>query len=203
MTMRFDSPLDDIFLSRSHIRVLRALHRLPDGLPASGREVARRAGVTHPTALKALAALAESGLVNTGRSPGGDKYELNHDHLFAEQIAHLYRSESGVRESLTSFLTDELLTLTDKVEWATLFGSVVWGGSTPTSDIDLAVTCQRPDIGEVEKTLEDLSDTVRRQFGNRVSPLIKAGKQRPKTGIWKRLEKDGIPLIRSGKAVPL
>lgn len=201
--MRFDSSFDDIFRSRSHIQVLRALHRLPDGLPASGREVARRAGVTHPTALKALAALAESGLVNTGRSPAGNNYELNPDHLFTDQIAHLYRSESGVKHKLAYFLRDELLALTDKVEWATLFGSVVWGGSTPTSDIDLAVSCERADIGEVEKTLEDLSDAVRRQFGNRVSPLINARKQRPKTGIWKRLEKDGIPLIRSGKAVPL
>src|SRR5680860_1614683 len=45
--MRFDSPIDDLFLNRSHVRILRALLRLPEGLPASGREIARRAGVTH------------------------------------------------------------------------------------------------------------------------------------------------------------
>lgn len=199
--MRLDSPLDEIFLSRSYVRVLRALHRLPEGLPASGREVARRAGVTHPTALKALAALVESGLVTASRSPAGDTYELNPNHLFADQIADLFRSESGVRQKLASFLRDELLALTDKVEWATLFGSFVWGEPIPTSDIDLAVVCAPRDVGEVEKALQELSDTARRRFGNHVSPLITARKQRPRTGIWKRVEEDGVPLIRSGKAV--
>lgn len=201
--MRLDSPLDDVWLNRSQVRILRALHRLPEGLPASGREIARRAGVTHPTASRALGLLVETGLVAARRSPAGDAYELNHDHVFADQIADLYRTEAGIGQKLASFLRDELIALTDKVEWATLFGSVVWGESTPTSDIDLAVSCARADVGEVEKALDGLSDTVRRRFGNHVSPLINVGKQRPKTGIWKRLEEDGVPLIRSGKPVSL
>lgn len=201
--MRFDSLLDDIFLNRSHTRVLRALHRLPEGLPASGREIARRAGITHPTALRALAVLMETGLVTVGRSPAGNAYELNRDHLFAKQIADLYRTEAGIREQLAFFLRDELLTRTDKVEWATLFGSIVGGESTPGSDIDVAVSCAQLDADEVEEALDDLSDAARRQFGNPVSPLINARKQRPKTGIWKRIEKEGVPLIRSGKATSL
>jgi DNA-binding transcriptional ArsR family regulator len=75
--MRFDSPIDDIFLNRSHVRILRALHHLPEGLPASGREIARRAGVTHPTALRTLAVLVNVGLVTAARSSAGDAYELN------------------------------------------------------------------------------------------------------------------------------
>lgn len=203
LSMRFDSPLDDIFASRSHVRVLRALLRLPEGFPASGRELARRAGVTHPTSIKALTVLVESGLVTASRGPAGDTYELSRDHLFAGQLADLYRSESGATQNLATFLRDELLALTPKVERATLFGSVVWGDSTPTSDIDLAVTCARADVGEVEKAVDDLSDAAQQRFGNHVSPLIDARKQRPKTGIWKRIEGSGIALIRSGKAVPL
>jgi hypothetical protein len=34
--MRLDSPLDDVFQNRSHVRVLRALHHLPEGLAVSG-----------------------------------------------------------------------------------------------------------------------------------------------------------------------
>lgn len=201
--MRLDLPLDDIFRNRSHIRVLRALHRLPEGLPGSGREIARRAGVTHPTAQKALGVLVETGLVTAGRSPSGDAYELNRNHHFADQIADLFQTEAGVRQKLASFLRDQLLALTDKVEWATLFGSVVWGESTPTSDIDLAVSCARADVAEVENALDKLSDAARQQFGNRVSPLINTRQHRPKTGIWKRLEEDGVPLIRSGRATSL
>ena len=201
--MRFDSPLDDLFSKRSHIRTLRALYRLPDGLPASGREVARRAGVTHPTALKALADLVDTGLVTVGRSRIGDAYELNRSHFFADQITDLYRTEAGIKQELANFLQEELLARTDKVEWATLFGSVVWGESTLASDIDLALSCARVDQDEVENAVGDLSEVTERTFGNRVSPLINARKQRPKTGIWKRIEAEGIPLIRSGKALSL
>ncbi|MCA1708225.1 MAG: MarR family transcriptional regulator [Actinobacteria bacterium] len=199
--MRFDSPIDDIFTNRSHVRILRALHHLPEGLPASGREIARRAGVTHPTALRALAVLVDAGLVTAGRSSAGDAYELNRDHFFAGRIAELYQADAGIKEELATFLRQELLARADKVEWATLFGSIVWGESTPTSDIDLAVSCARADVSEVEKALNDLSDGTRRQFGNHVSPLINTRKQRPKSGIWKRIEEEGVPLIRSGKAI--
>lgn len=199
--MRFDSPIDDLFLNRSHVRILRALHRLPEGLPASGREIARRAGVTHPTALKALAVLVDAGLVAAARYSAGYAYELNRKHFFARQIADLFRAEAGVKEGLASFLRKELLTRTDKVEWATLFGSIVRGESTPNSDIDLAVSCALDDASEVEKALNDLSDATRRRFGNHVSPLINSRKQKPKSGIWKRIEEEGVPLIRSGKAI--
>ena len=199
--MRFDSPIDDIFLNRSHVRILRALHHLPEGLPASGREIARRAGVTHPTVSRALALLVDAGLVTAGRSSAGDAYELNRDHFFADRIADLYRADAGVKEALATFLRQELLARTDKVEWATLFGSIVWGDSTPTSDIDLAVTCARADVSEVEKALSDISDGTRREFGNHVNPLINTRKQRPKSGIWKRIEKEGVSLIRSSKAI--
>lgn len=199
--MRFDSPLDDVFLNRSQIRVLRALYRLPEGLPASGREIARRAGITHPTSRKALELLVETGLVNVSRGRVGDGYELNYDHLLARRLADLFGAEADVERELVSFLRDHLLALTDKVEWATVFGSVVWGESTPTSDIDLAVSCAAADKEEVETALDDLADAVWRRFGNRLSPLLNPKKQRPKTGIWKRIEKDGVPLIRSGKAV--
>lgn len=201
LSMRFDSPLDDLFLNRSHVRILRALQRLPEGLPASGRETARRAGVTHPTALRGLGLLVDTGLVTAGRSPAGDAYELNRDHFFADQIVNLYRAEAGIRKELPSFLREELLGRTNRVEWATLFGSIVWGESTPTSDIDVAVSCTRADVSEVERALDDLSDATRRRFGNRVSPLISARKQRPRTGIWKRIDEEGVPLIRDGKAI--
>ena len=199
--MRFKVPLDDVFLNGSHVRVLRALYRLPDGLSASGREIARRAGITHPTSLKALERLVDTGLVNAGRGPVSDAYELNYDHLLAGRIGDLFEAEASIEQELTSFVRDRLLALTDKVESATLFGSIIWGESTPTSDIDLAVSCAAADVEEVENALDDLSDAVWKRFGNHLSPLISAKKQRPKTGIWKRIEEEGASLIRAGKTV--
>jgi len=57
--MRLDRPLDDLFERGSHVRVLRALHELPDGFRTSARELARRASVSHPTASRVLAALLD------------------------------------------------------------------------------------------------------------------------------------------------
>ena len=199
--MRLDAPFDDVLLNRSHVRVLRALHRLPEGLAASGRELARRAGVTHPTALKALALLTEVGVVTAGRGVAGDVYELNRDHVLADHVAGLFRAEASIEQALASFLRKELLAVTKKVESATVFGSAVWGESVPTSDIDLAVSCAAADVEEVQSALEDLSEAVRRRFGNRLSPLVNAGKKKRRSGIWKRIEREGVPLIRSGRSV--
>lgn len=203
LSIRFDSSLDDVFHSRSHVRILRALLRLPEGLPASGREVARRAGVTHPTALKALAVLADAGLVTVGRSRTGDMYELNSKHLFVDEIVALYRTESDMTQKLASFLRDELLARTNRVERATLFGSVVWGESTPTSDIDLALSCALTEEDEVREVIDEVGELTRFRFGNRVSPLINTRKSTPNKGIWKRIEEEGVPLIRSGKPMPI
>ncbi len=69
----------------------------------------------------------ETGLVTAGRSPAGDAYELNRNHFFAKQIAELFQAKASIRQELASFLWDGLLARTDKVERATLFGSVVEG----------------------------------------------------------------------------
>lgn len=199
--MRLDTPLDDIFLNRSHIRVLRALQGLPAGFGASGRELARRAGITHPTALKALNVLTDVGIVIARRGPGGDLYAYEPGHALGGHIAEIFHAEAQILLQLRSFLREKLLALTDKVIAATLFGSAVRGGSDPGSDIDLAVWCARADSDEVDAALESLSDAVRERFGNRLSPLVRSGKEKRKSGIWKRIDEEGIPLIRDGKGV--
>jgi len=197
--MRLDTPLDDLFLNRSHVRVLRALHRLPGGFSASGRELARRAGITHPTALKALALMVNIGVVKVNRDLVGDKYSLNHDHLFAANVATLFDSEAATETDVASFLREGLRALGPKVKTATLFGSAVWGESTPDSDIDISVSCSPGHLEEVENALGELSEAVQRRYGNQLSPLVDSGTRQRKTGIWKRIDSEGIPLIRSGK----
>jgi len=199
--MRFDTPFDDVFLNRSHVRVLRALHRMPAGLAASGRELARRAGVTHPTALKALALLATVGVVTATRGIAGDAYELNRDHMLFEALTALLAAERDAERELLSFLQKGLRPVIGKLAAATVFGSVVWGEAAPGSDIDLAVSCAPGDRDDVEAALESLGDAVRRRFGNRLGVLVDSRKSRRSTGIWKRIDAEGIPLVRSGKAV--
>lgn len=198
--MRFDLSLDDIFRNRSHVRVLRALHRLPQGLSGTGREIARRAGVSHPTALKTLVALTDTGISQVRRGPVGDAYELNRDHALTGLLVEFFEWEDAAIDELASFLRDEILARTDRVQSAALFGSVVWGQASPTSDIDLAVICSARDRSDVEAVLEDLDDAVKTRFGNHLSPLLRASGRGPvKSGrrLWNRIETEGVPVIEA------
>src|SRR3546814_87126 len=67
-----------------------------EGFVASGRELARRAGVTHPTALKALSLLVNIGLVTADRGLAGDAYDLNRNHLLAIHVASLFEAEAAI-----------------------------------------------------------------------------------------------------------
>src|SRR6266542_1181965 len=139
--MRLDRSLDDLFSSPSSVRVLRALVELPSGFGVSTREIARRAGVTHPTASKVLNALLDQGLVSVRRSRLGDEYSLNADHVLAQDVVHLFERERSLHERLLEFLADSIRRNAPGVEEAFLYGSAAWGEMTPRSDLDVAVTC--------------------------------------------------------------
>src|SRR5712691_9343580 len=106
--MRFDDPLDDIFQNRSHVRVLRALVALPEGIDASTREIARRAGVSHPTASTVLENLGRQGLVNVRRRVWADEYELNHEHEVVRRLESLFGWERRLLDALVRFLAREI-----------------------------------------------------------------------------------------------
>src|SRR5487761_87918 len=106
--MRLDDPLNDIFASASHVRLLRALFSLPSGLGTSGRDLARRSGVSHPRANQVLADLAEQGVIAVQRLPRTDLYRANRHHVFAESLAKLFVLEPKLKVQLLSLVAAEL-----------------------------------------------------------------------------------------------
>src|SRR5256885_1988119 len=98
--MRLSTPLDDLFNTKSHAKVLRALVELPEGLASSGRDIARRAGVSHPTATHVLDHLSEQGVVHVRRSVGSYRYQLNRQHLAYPELERLFRWERQVLADL-------------------------------------------------------------------------------------------------------
>jgi predicted nucleotidyltransferase len=170
--VRFARPLDDVFRSRSYIQVLRALHGLPDGFRASSREIARRAGITHPTASSALFSLADQGLVILERAPRADLFRLNRGHALAHQLSSLFEWEQNALADLLSFLKESIERETDSIEAALLFGSAAKGTMTTTSDIDVAVVCPVDRVEEVEAVMERVGEAVRARFGNRLNIVL-------------------------------
>ena len=197
--MQFAAPLNEILRSATHVRVLRALFEIPRGFGVSGREIARRAGVAHPSANKALAALHAQGMVDVRRSARFDEYTLNFDNVLASAIGSLFSQEQRLTDDLKWMLRSELEPL--GVRRAYLFGSVAKGDTTSRSDIDLALdphTSANPELGAA---LEALSDKVRKRFGSELNIVYRRS---PPTGhsdaIWRRFTKDAIPVIEESDA---
>lgn len=188
--MRLVRSLNDVFASRSHVRVLRALHDLPRGAQASGREIARRAGVSHPTALQVLHSLVEQGLLVLRRSLSANSYALNDVHVLVQPIRDLFERERQIPDQLEAELVDGLRRI-GEVRTAYLFGSAARGDMRPNSDIDVAVCPLDPPDDS------DELDALYRRFGNRVS-LIKL-RPRNGRGLRQNILKEGKAMIVDGR----
>lgn len=186
--MRIDRALDDLFAAGSHVRVLRALLELPDGLTVSGRDIARRAGVSQPTAAEVLRALEDQGLLIVGRRPRAAYYRLNPDHVLAPMLAEIFVRESEVRADLERRVASAIAGLPD-VEAAYLFGSAARGDMRPSSDIDVAVKSRH----EIPDTIPAL-DGLYRRYGNRVN--VVRLRERGAAGLR-------AVVAREGKALPV
>src|SRR5438552_17003798 len=106
--MRLDQPLDEIFANASHVRLLRALFAVPYDVGRSGRDLARRAGVSHPRANQVLADLAAQGLVAVQRLPRTGLYRINRRHVLAEPLRDLLGVEPQWKVELLSLVPGEL-----------------------------------------------------------------------------------------------
>ena len=201
-SMQLKKPMDDVFTSRSHVRVLRALDGLPDGVAVSGRELARRSGVSHPTASRVLASLAEQGVVQARRSLAADAFMLNPHHVSVERLRSLFAWERELLDEFVQLLTSEIKREAPWVEAAFLFGSSIRDDMTSGSDVDLAVVI--PDsakTGETREAFERIADVVRGRFGNRldltigtapVSELRRADRRGHR--LWGTILRDGMEL---------
>ena len=183
---RLDRPLDDVFATGSHVRVLRALDQLPDGLTVSGRDIARRAGVSQPTAANVLRTLEDQGLLIVGRRPRAAYYRLNPEHVLAPLLSEIFARERQVRADLERRIADGLTGLR-QVEAAYLFGSAARGDMRPDSDIDVAIKSPHA----VPEDLPGL-DAVSRRFGNRVH-VIRL-RERGATGLRAAITREGKQL---------
>jgi len=200
--MRLDAPLDDIFASGTHVKVLRALCGLPAQMTASGRDVARRAGVSHPRANSVLAGLSNTGLVNVQRLPGTDLYRLNRDHAMADQLIQLFAREPQLKFELLSLIAQELKRRKLPVTEARIFGSVARGEMTRGSDVDLALVTPRDSVEAVRAAEQEIAEAVRTRFGVRLNVLVgapsleslgRAG--RPGRDLWNSIKRESIDVL--------
>jgi predicted nucleotidyltransferase len=197
--MRLDEPLDDLFQNRSHVRVLRALVALPRGIDASIREIARRAGVTHPTASAALESLRAQGLVVGRVTLVASEYRLNESHVLFTSLEALFRLEGRLRQDLFDYLAGEVRTRAPWVQEAFVFGSAAKGEMRPDSDLDVALITRPGKARKLASIVEELGEDTTDLFGNRIHAVIGtepievlAARGQSRFRLWREIAKNGI-----------
>ena len=184
--MRLQEPLDDLFATGSHVRVLRALDALPGSVAVSGRELARRASVSQPTAREVLASLERQGILIVARSLRRDSYRLNPEHVLVPLVRDLFERERSVPQELERGVADAVRRI-GNVTGAYLFGSAARGDMRPNSDIDVAIASSQALPEEIPEL-----EAIFRRFGNRVNVIRLSA--RGAAGLRERVREEGKPL---------
>jgi predicted nucleotidyltransferase len=173
---------------------------------ASGRDLARRAGISHPRANQVLADLAEQGLVAVQRLPRTDLYRVNQRHALAEPLGKLFELEPKLKVELISLVARELKTRRLPVKEARIFGSAARGAMERTSDVDLALVTSRESVAAVEGAAQEIAETVRERFGTRLNVLVGSPSlerlsksSQSKEGVWQAIAREGIDVLASSK----
>ena len=199
--MRITDALDDVLASRGHVRILRALDALPDGLGVSARDLARRADVVHNRASEVLSALTKLGVTRVQRAGRADLYQLNRQHVLYPAIHALFDQETKVHAELVRFLRGRLSKVT-RVREAFIFGSVARGESRAGSDVDLALVMPPSGATAVEQDqLDQIAREVRDRFGSdlavHVSTQALAVRTKSRVGraLWRRIASEGVQII--------
>jgi len=194
--MRLVNPLDQIFGNASRVAVLRALVHLPRGYAATSREIARRAGVTHPLELRALSVLSEQGLVRRQRVGRADTYELNEAHVLTDLLRRAFTTEETLRDDLVRFLKEQVAHHAAGAEGAYLFGSAATAEMNDGSDIDVALVWPGASAPEIESASTAISDSLRQRYGNDGQVIVRTSPIREEKGprIWTDILQRGVPL---------
>jgi predicted nucleotidyltransferase len=130
MSVLLPHPLSGLFDDR-RARVLDAL-LAADG-PLSGRDIAKRCGVSPTTAGDALDELADRGLVRVAPRGRALLWQLDEDHAFVRMVRDW---TAGVDAAVAGLVAD---TLGETPESVVLFGSAARREDRPDSDVDVLV----------------------------------------------------------------
>jgi len=172
--MIFHRVWDDVFSTWSHIAVLRVLLDSSQGL--TGREIARLAGMTHRSCLKALTDLEALSMVRRQRGGRDHLFSLNQEHrLVRTGVLPLFAAERQFTKALYALLRRRLQKKTTSL---IVFGSVARKEETSSSDLDLClVVGTETEKRGVQDAVHHLAPEVLRQYGAKLSSLIVTKRQ--------------------------
>jgi predicted nucleotidyltransferase len=161
--------LDDILGSRAKLGVLRVLFT-QDGL--SGREVARRAGLSPRAASLALAQLAGLGILQREPLGGTHRFTVSRQrHLVRAALSGLFQEE----RSLADVMGRRIMQAVGRRGCVSVavFGSYARGDAGPQSDLDvLVLLADSRRVREVKDALQSGAAEFYDLFGLHLAPYV-------------------------------
>ena len=100
-------PLNELFGTRAHVRLLRVMAHEVDG-PLTASDVAKRAGLTVPGALKALERLLRSGFISRVGGVRKHQYEIRSSDRLMQIVIDLFQVENERYEQLLTTIKKEI-----------------------------------------------------------------------------------------------
>ena len=168
--MHFHRYQESIVGSRTKVRLLRVLFRLPES-ELTGEDLAHKASVSKPMAHLALSQMMRENVVARRVVGRAYLYRLLADSYPVKLVAALFTTEDSPLEELARLARERLAS--EKVISVILYGSIARGEERAESDIDLYVIIRKEVYRErVQQMISDLNPLTLSRFGNRLSALI-------------------------------
>ena len=191
--MWLQHPLDDILATRAKVRILRLLAAA--SLPLSGREIARRLGMTQSQVSVVVRQLVAAGVVEAQQAAPAVLYTFTaQDEPVVASLRDLFRQEQLRTQAITEALREGVPGLLN----VTLFGSAARGAPRSGSDVDLLLVVEQDD----ENTRQHVAQALGRLEAERMVPLSWLVVDREQLReweaadhpLWRNIQQDGVRL---------
>lgn len=193
--MIFNQILSHIFSSKSNVLVFRVLLNVAGGL--SGREIARRSGLTPKTAHRVLSLLLDYNLVERQSGNTEHFYKLNNQNwLVTKIIRPSFEAENKFLKDVTDFIVNQTYEYCLQI---LLFGSVARKEENLSSDLDVCFIPKDVNLKDkLEDKILDITEKIKITYGANLSPIYLSIKEfeEAKKKVVKNIKKEGILLYK-------
>ncbi len=158
----------------------------------SGREIARKVGLSAPSCHETLKKLDARGLVHFRRVSNVHLYKINPENYLVENVfVRLFEAEAAMPKQVEATIKKVLADSTKHdIVSLVLFGSMARGTQQSGSDLDLLVILhEKAGVKAIEPRIEELRAALFRRFNAPLSPYIQTLSE------LRRKHRQKLPLI--------
>ena len=156
--MKLHHLLDDIFGSKSKIRILRLMFRYPQR-EFTEREMAKQIEMSQNTVNLALTDLRKTNIMSFRKIGRANVYIINKNSVLIPYFTQIFKDEGDLRKDLIL----RIKRATSSYVSCFLFGSFANNAETFESDLDLIIVVKEK--RKVEEDLKRLEDDILRSYG--------------------------------------